>query len=433
MKNLLSGYFPPPHAKSDYLFGLLLFAYPILLFTVRGGMNGAFFLIAASALVLLALNRAPGDYRFDRSVVLFGAVTSAGVLVVLASQLYHHDVSGRYFDSNARFLLAAPMLVVLRQVDMRTLSLLQYAFPLGAIAAFLMVMATNHQLAIGVHTSFMNHIHLGDLALMAGMLSILSVNGFGNDTAAAKGVKVAGLCAGIAVSVLSGARGGWVAVPLVVAIALYARDRKKFVPKFLLALLSVGLVILLAYLFVGPIHHRLWMIYSDLANFSAGHEDTSIGIRFQLWRAALHLFAEHPLLGVGANGFGEAMDGLAASGFLTPLAASFGKAEVHSELLAQMVRFGVPGLCFILALYFVPFYMFAREAVSPDRFRKTAAVMGMSVTLGFFVFGLTVETFDLKMTAAFYSLTIAALLAIATNRHTARGAPGQSSGATSGG
>ena len=42
-------------------------------------------------------------------------------------------------------------------------------------------------------------------------------------------------------------------------------------------------------------------------------------------------------------------------------------------------------------------------------------MMGMSVTLGFFVFGLTVETFDLKMTAAFYSLTVAVLLAITTH------------------
>ena len=40
--------------------------------------------------------------------------------------------------------------------------------------------------------------------------------------------------------------------------------------------------------------------------------------------------------------------------------------------------------------------------------------MGMCVTLGFFVFGLTVETFNLKMTAAFYSTTIAVLLAAAT-------------------
>jgi O-antigen ligase len=37
--------------------------------------------------------------------------------------------------------------------------------------------------------------------------------------------------------------------------------------------------------------------------------------------------------------------------------------------------------------------------------------MGMCLTLGFFVFGLSVETFNLKMTAAFYSLTVAVLLA----------------------
>jgi O-antigen ligase len=42
--------------------------------------------------------------------------------------------------------------------------------------------------------------------------------------------------------------------------------------------------------------------------------------------------------------------------------------------------------------------------------------MGICLTFGFFVFGLTVETFNLKMTAAFYSLTVAALLAAATRK-----------------
>lgn len=423
MTSFLARYFPRPDAKVEYVLGALLLAYPALLFAVRGGMNGALFLIAAVSIVLLVIHRKDGTYAFDRPARLFAAAMSSGMLVVLASQLYHHDMSGRYFDSDARFLLAAPVLVVLRQLDLRTFSLMQYAFPLGAIAAFVMVMINHPTLRYVAQTTFINHIHLGDMALMVGILSVLGINWFGNDHIAIKVLKVAGLLAGLAVSVLSGARGGWVAVPLIVAVAIYARNRDRFFRRMALALGLLCAVVLLGYLFVTPIHTRLWAIYSDLANFSAGNEDTSIGIRFQLWRAALHLFTEHPVLGVGANGFGEAMDGMAASGFLTPLAAAFGKAEVHSELLAQMVRFGVPGLCFILALYFVPFYLFARALAVANHARKTAAVMGMSVTLGFFIFGLTVETFDLKMTAAFYSLTVTALLAVAINRSADPGTP----------
>jgi hypothetical protein len=37
--------------------------------------------------------------------------------------------------------------------------------------------------------------------------------------------------------------------------------------------------------------------------------------------------------------------------------------------------------------------------------------MGLALTLGFLVFGLTVETFDLTMNAAFYALSVAVLLA----------------------
>ena len=180
-------------------------------------------------------------------------------------------------------------------------------------------------------------------------------------------------------------------------------------------MLLIGVVGLLGYFFIEPIHQRLWMIYSDLSLFSGGNADTSIGVRLQLWKAAFHLIAENPVFGVGAAGFGRAMDGLSASGLITPIAAGLGKGEVHNEILAHTVRFGIFGLASIMAVYFVPFVIFLRAARSKVHQQNVAAMMGMSVTLGFFVFGLTVETFDLKMTAAFYSLTVAVLLAIATH------------------
>ena len=121
-------------------------------------------------------------------------------------------------------------------------------------------------------------------------------------------------------------------------------------------------------------------------------------------------------MGVGADGFGKAMDTLSASGFITPIAAELGKGEVHNEILAQTVRFGIFGFISIPGDLFCSVRSFLRAAKSGTHQQKGAAMMGMCVTLGFFVFGLTVETFDLKMTAAFYSLTVAVLLAAATRK-----------------
>lgn len=405
----------PSLTMVEYLLGIILLIYPAMLFLIRGGMNGSLFLLAIISLLLL-----PTVYRgknsLDRSELAFVIAMSSGLMVIFISQLSHQDLNARYFDSAARFLLAVPILLALRHASARTLSVIQYSFPLGAIAALIAVQLADPTARYNASTSFMNHIHLGDMALLLGFLSVFSIDWVQKDHLAIKLFKLSGLLAGLTVSVLSSARGGWIAIPVFVAIYIYIRTKGNLVSKIGTAMLLLGAASLFGYFFIEPIHQRMWMIYSDLAVFSSGNVDTSIGVRLQLWKAAFHLIAENPFLGVGADGFGKAMDMLSASGFITPIAAELGKGEVHNEILAQTVRFGVLGFISILAIYFVPFALFLRAAKSGTYQQKAAAMMGMCVTLGFFVFGLTVETFDLKMTAAFYSLTVAVLLAAATRQ-----------------
>jgi O-antigen ligase len=417
----------PSCTRMEYVFGAILLCYPALLFLVRGGMNASLFLLTIISLYLLISLKAWRN-RSDKADIYFSIAMSSGLMAILISQIYHHDLIARYFDSDSRFLLAIPVLLALRHISIRTLSLVQYAFPLGAIAAFAAVMMKNPHVSTYASTSFMNHIHLGDLALLLGFLSLFSVNWIRKDHPVVKLLKILGLIAGSYVSVVSSARGGWIAIPVFVFVYIYFGFSGKLFNKVLMAMLSIGLVALLAYIFIEPIHHRLWMIYSDLSSFSSGHENTSIGVRLQLWNAAIHLIAQNPVFGVGAAGFANAMDGLSATGMITPIAAGLGKGEVHNEILAHTVRFGIFGLASILAVYFVPFAIFLRAARSRIHQQNIAAIMGMSVTLGFFVFGLTVETFDLKMTAAFYSMTVAILLATATHNKQAPEANGRNEG-----
>jgi O-antigen ligase len=397
-----------------YIFGAILLCYPALLFLVRGGMNASLFLLTILSLYLLTSRKAYKN-KLDKVDMAFSIAMASGLIAILLSQLYHHDLLARYFDSDARFLLAIPVLLALRHISARTLAVMQYAFPLGAIAALAAVIANHPANIIEVSTPYMNQIHLGDMSLLLGFLSLFSVNWLQEDHQLVKLLKMVGLFSGLTVSALSGTRGGWMAIPVFVFVFIYFRTDGRLFNKMLLAMLLIGVLGLLGYFLIEPIHHRLWMIYSDLSLFSGGNADTSIGIRLQLWKAAFHLIAQSPVFGVGADGFRGAMDGLSASGFITPIAAGYGKGEVHNEILAHSVRFGIFGLAAILAVYFVPFVIFLRVSRSNIHQQNVAAMMGMCVTLGFFVFGLTVETFDLKMTAAFYSLTVAVLLAIATH------------------
>ena len=200
----------PSFTKLEYMFGAILLCYPALLFLVRGGMNGAFFILTILALFLL-ISRKAYKNRLDKADRYFSIAMASGLIAILLSQLYHHDMIARYFDSDSRFLLAIPILLALRHINIRMLSILQYAFPLGAIAALVAVLVTNPNVKTYASSSFMNHIHLGDMALLLGFLSVFSVNWTGRDHLLVKLLKILGLLAGMIVSVLSSARGGWIA------------------------------------------------------------------------------------------------------------------------------------------------------------------------------------------------------------------------------
>ena len=84
-----------------------------------------------------------------------------------------------------------------------------------------------------------------------------------------------------------------------------------------------------------------------------------------------------------------------------------------------MATLGVPGLIAILAVYFVPFAFFVRHLRVNDREMRVAATLGLTVSAGFFTFGMTETMFINTLTNAFYSLIIAAFFALVMQRRQA--------------
>jgi len=227
--------------------------------------------------------------------------------------------------------------------------------------------------------------------------------------------KICGLLAGMYLSVQSGARGGWIAAPVLMLIWWKSHSHISWI-KLLIAILAFLLTASLVYALVGTVHSRLDMIYQDLVDFQQGNKDTSIGIRLQLWQTAIYLFFEHPFFGVGPGGFAQHMGPLYNSGMLTSEAARLGHGEVHNELLAKAAELGIFGFLSILSVFAVPLALFLQSIRSPSAQTRRAAFMGICLVAGFFIFGLTVEIFNLKMTVSFYSLTLVLLLSAVTNK-----------------
>lgn len=396
-----------------YLQGLLL-VYPILLLNIKGGMSASFLIFVVLSAILLFKAKSKGDVLFvDSESLLFSLSMSATIISLSMSELRWLTVNTPAFDSPARLLLSIPIFLALREVNYQILGKLQFGLVIGAITIGVVVFLSGQ--GVGATSYYLIHIHLGDLALMLGLLSLFSINWDRKDSTSLMALKIFGLFAGFYVSLLTGARGGWIAIPVIVIawILISSVDTKTTLFRLTISMSIMLLGVALGYHFLEVVELRIDAAINDLTTVNP---DTSLGVRFQLWTAATYLFMQNPIFGVGSEGFILAMDGLAGSGMITQVAAEIGKGEVHSYYFATLAKFGVVGIISLLLLFFGPLWLFLKAHKSTYQFHRVAARMGVTLVLGYAMFCFTVEMFNLKMVATFYGVTVAILLAAATNR-----------------
>jgi O-antigen ligase len=391
---------------------ILLLSYPTLTLAVHGAASAM--LIAAAVISLGVLVTSRRSIETDRLVTVTCVALACPLFGTLLSTLWHRELVLQILDAPSRFLICVPLLLVVRRLPGRLLAWSDLSFMLGAFSSLAVILLKPYDWGAGrLGSSFLNPIHFGDIALLLGVLSIVSLNWWRKDTRVVKVLKVAGLFAGLFASQLTGSRGGWVAIPVMVALIVYVRGRGRSGWRQAVLPVVVAAALVAVYVSSAAVRERAHAVSMDLIHYSQGQKDTSIGIRLQLYEAALSVIPSHAIFGLGANGFANSTQSLIDAGQLTPLAASFGRGELHSQLLAYTTNYGIVGGLAMLAIYLVPGMFFWKQLNSPERFRCRAAFMGLLFVAAFFVFGLTVETFDLKMTASFYATIVAILVGIA--------------------
>lgn len=403
-------------APSDWLTAVFLLAFPSIAMLVQGASSAVS--IGAGVISLAALCSRPagapyGYAPLERRALALCIALCGPVAAVALSTLSHGHPMLRTWDSPSRFLLAIPIFLALRRAPPRIFVWADLSFTLGALSSLVLALFMPRNWGDGrIGSAFLNPIHFGDLALALGILSAIALNWWRKDSVLWRALKIAGLFGGLAASLLSGARGGWAAIPLVALLVVWELGRSKPLHWKVLMPVVVALLLGLVYGLSGTVRDRVNSVSSDLTQYTQGHRDTSVGIRLQLYEAAATLIAEHPVLGLGGDGFRDKMASMAKQGALTPTAAAFGEGEVHNQLLAYMANYGIVGGLALLGIYIVPAVFFAARLKSASRMTRRTALMGLSFVLMFFVFGLTVETFDLKSTVSFYATMLAVLAAI---------------------
>ncbi len=409
------------------LIGALVFLFPFLsLITPSGiGFSSIAFLLAFLCVPRKAWSALARHWPDIRWVV---AAFGFNVLLALACILLRPETDLRYLDKPSRMLMGmgAMALVLLARPSRSTL---WWGVTAGAVAALPFVGYQRIVLEIPRPGGWLNPITFGDLALCLCLVALAAAIDYRHSTRKAI-LPAIGALAGLAGMILTGSRGGWIALALAAVLFLtYARLLRSRRVRLLVA----GSFALFASTFFIPatgMAQRVGQgVYDVQTWMDGGSAFTNVGIRLELWSGARYLIEEKPLFGRDPSTLRHDLRTLVEQGKLQDVVLA--PDHLHNDALQALATGGVFGLAAWIGILAAPFAFFARllgrgayrgeTPLSPQAAQLFApALAGMLVVLGYFSFGLTEVIFWSLKGSMFYALMVFLLMGFCLNAKAAR-------------
>ena len=263
-----------------------------------------------------------------------------------------------------------------------------------------------------------NKILFGDIALCFGGLSLAGVSWFMQQRTWFMAFPSLALVAGIAASVLSLARGSWLAVPFLLVLFIWYSSKRIRLRTSLLIMALLIMMIASVYLLpqtgvqnhfdttLGHIHN-----YISSKNVNDEARTNSIGARLEMWRAAVTIFQQSPLVGSGWGSYTELAQAQVDAGLVNPVASKF--YHPHNQYISALAKGGVLALGAITVLFLLPgyvFYKIIRDSVDSGQHRL--ALAGLVLIVAYASFGLTESIFERSKPVIFFGFYLAVFMAL---------------------
>ena len=398
---------------------LLCSAAPLFVLTVRSWTPAVLFLGCLLSLALLCVGRLPrpalaADDRRWLHIVL--ATLAAPTVAVAISAALRGNFEGSQFDAPSRFVLAIPILLLVLRSGVSPGSLMQWLLPaaLAFALARLEIDGPDPHWGPERQTTYMvDPLVFGYLSLAFGLMALSSIGPRdwqqGKWARVGVVVRVAGALLGVYLSVRSGSRSGWLAMPIVLGVWLHHSWGRGHPMATARALALAVAIPAAAYLLVPPVTARVDLAVREVTQYTwdAVPAETSVGLRITFLRIAGDVFAMHPLAGVGDT---SRMPPAPPSAFryASPGAveAAFSSA-FHNQVVSSAVRNGIAGLLAAAALLLVPLLVCARGLRRAGPGAAKDAAMGVAFCACLLVSSLSTEVVDLKFAASLYAVMVA--------------------------
>ncbi|WP_424411572.1 O-antigen ligase family protein [Pasteurella sp. PK-2025] len=332
---------------------------------------------------------------------------SCYILIFIVLLLFHQDKL-REFENVGKLCLFIPLFYLLHHYRIR-LDPLMIGILVGAVLAGVVAIYDRFYLNLNAaYAPRMLQIQAGDMAMSLGLFSVvIGLYSYQIKRYPLAIFSVIATLLGMLGSFLSTARGGWIALPVLILMIMliYRRNLSKtmrlaFATLFVITLTTAVLIPKTKML------HRVNEAYTEaMSYFSEFDGTTSIGARFDMWKGAILMAKEKPLFGWGAKGALEQSKILAQQGLIHEYVTQFHHA--HNQYLDDLAKRGLVGLSALLLVFLIPLSHFyqALKGASPET--RAVATLGLVHILSVMSYALTQAFIEHNSGNLFYFFLIA--------------------------
>ena len=296
----------------------------------------------------------------------------------------------RDLDTASRVVFFVPVLLLLLKYPIKT-CVLSYSIPLGSIISLCVALYDKFILNLRPEQNpRIMHIQGGDISMSLGIFSlIIALYAHQKKDIKLTSLSIIGGLCGIVGSLLSTARGGWVALPVLLIVILYIY-RHSLSKRFFLTFFGIIVVasIGISQMPNNRIMERIDVAQKDIQLYLDNHDgNTSLGARFEMWKSAIAMAKEKPLFGWGIQGATEKRKLDTKEKIVTGDIGQF--THAHNQYLDDLSKRGVVGLLALLAVLFIPLRAFMKKLNTTNDEIKLIATLGVAHILSVMIYGLS--------------------------------------------
>jgi O-antigen ligase len=332
------------------------------------------------------------------SILLFFGLIAIDVL------MGYGDIS--VLDSPSRLILAIPVFIYIRKVGM-DIDSIWVASAIGSILTGVYAYYQHAILGVNMVEGFTSHIYFGQVAIILTLFSFVGL--LMNKKLWIKGVLLMAVVMGFYAVIVSGSRGGWVAIP---AIAILFSSIKTSKPSFWKK--TISLSVLAAILYIAyqspnlPVKSRVDAAISNVtAYYQEDKVDTSSGFRLEMWKAAWLMTKDSNFLGVGEAQYHGHVIRLIKDDKVDKRLDYF--SAPHSQYFNSLSEQGVIGLLSLFLMMLIPLRVVIIGSTENRQVKFTGLFIAVLI-VSYLDFMLTQETLERQLMVVIYAFISSILL-----------------------